>query len=159
MSLLRGGLVFSAVAAPFVALREVVSGSMRVEGPVASGIAGGVAGYFGGLFVWGPCWRMVGGSAVGLGVGCGMADWVLRGLEWRRKVWLVGREDAGGGRWGAGGLAWLAGVREVDREYEELLERQRMVVEALEMEQRRIAVLLQALKERKAEDEGERPVP
>lgn len=158
VSALRGGAVCGVVTAPLMMLREVVRAGMKVEGPAASGIAGGVAGYFGGLFLWGPCWRVVGGSAVGVGMGCAMVDWVVAGLDWRRKVLLAGGADEGGrGSWERL-LRWVPGVSEVDREYEELLERQRAVVEALEVEQRRIAVLLQALKERRAQGDGERPM-
>lgn len=137
MSVVRGGMLASCVAMPFVALREVIAAGTGVEGRMASVIAGGFAGYVGGLVVCGGRWRVVGEGVLLGGMGCGVLDWVVGGLQWRRKVWMVGG-DAKSWDWEA-----------VDGEYEELLERRRVTAEALEREQRRIELLVRALEQKR----------
>lgn len=161
---MRAGIYCGALAAPFFAMREVVAASMSVDGPVASAITGGFAGYFGALFWAGPHWKTLSHSAMVMGVGCGFLDIVMSGLDWKRKVFLVNRHDAAvkavaesaSGKDQGASLTqinwpvWFPVVKEIDEEYEELLRRQQATVLALEEEQARIAVLLNALESVKA---------
>lgn len=181
----RAGLACGVLAAPFFALREVVAAGVGVDGPVASAIAGGFAGYFGALVVSGPQWQAVSHGAMVVGIGCGVVDIVVSGLDWRRKVYLVDRHDAavtaaaaalrnksaaeadGTGAGGEGSLSvrssqrdalspwlkwpvWFPVLKEIDEEYHELIRRQEATVLALEEEQARIALLLEALESVKA---------
>lgn len=165
---IRHGLQSTALFAPFFLVREAVVSGLQVDGAVASALTGGMAGYVGSLAVSGRNWKLVGHSTMVMGVGCGLLDLVVGSLEWRRKMFLVGRHDmavraaaaqemaekvpvenegaqevrAG---WLAKWLVWLVPLRDVDAEYEDLLRRQEATVVALEEEQKRIAVLLQAL--------------
>lgn len=172
---IRAGTACGLFAAPFFALREVVAAGAGVDGPVASAVAGGFAGYFGALFVSGPHWKAVSHGAMVVGVTCGFADVVLSGLDWRRKVYLVNRHDSVVAAVSAstdnGDKAthvvqirtdgaeppswmkwpvWFPVFKELDEEYDELLRRQRATVVALEEEQARIALLLEALESVKA---------
>eukprot|EP00178_Gracilaria_changii_P004560 TRINITY_DN173_c0_g1_i15.p9 TRINITY_DN173_c0_g1~~TRINITY_DN173_c0_g1_i15.p9 ORF type:complete len:254 (+),score=73.58 TRINITY_DN173_c0_g1_i15:137-898(+) len=165
-SSVRAGVACAMLAAPLFAVREVVAASMAVDGPVASAITGGVAGYFGALFTVGPCWHSVSRSAMLMGVGCGFVDVVLSALDWKRKLYLLRRHDEAV-RAAADNMQqqqqqqqrhhakahsapfkwpyWFPVVRQIDHEYEDLLRRQRATVRALEEEQARIALLLEAL--------------
>lgn len=155
----RSAAAGAALAGSFLAVREaLVRGGG--EGPAVSAVAGGVAGYFGALAAVGPSWAAVTrGAAVG-GVGCGVLDAVLRGLDWRRKVYAVAAEEeralraAGGGGasvpadvapWWTRWPVWFPVLKQVDCEYEELLRRREATLLALEEEQGRIAALLEAL--------------
>lgn len=153
----RAGVACSAFAAPFFALREVVAASMKVDGPVASAITGGFAGYFGALIVTGPNWNAVTHTAMAAGLGAGLVDAVVGGVEWKRKMWLVNRAD----RLTASASldvdpktspwpVWFPVVKQADEEYEKLLTRQQAIVVALEEEQQRIKTLLRAIETLKA---------
>ncbi|CAN8069543.1 unnamed protein product [Agarophyton chilense] len=173
----RAGVACAMLATPFFTVREVVAASMAVDGPVASAMTGGVAGYFGALVTLGPCWKSISRSAMLMGVGCGFVDILLSGLDWKRKLYLVNRHDAAVAaaaenvntphqhphqppqlhqppqpapsapfKW----PHWFPVVKQIDDEYEELLRRQRATVQALEQEQARIALLLEALESVKA---------
>lgn len=162
-SVFRGALACSFFATPFFALREVVAAGLHVDGPVASTVAGGVAGYVGALLVSGPHWKTVSHSAMAVGVGCGLVDIVVSRLDWQRKAFLVNRHDAAvaaaaeaAERKDITGTverpnswfklpSWFPGLKEIDEEYQDLLRRQEATVLALEQEQARIAVLLEAL--------------
>lgn len=175
-SILRAGISCGALAAPFFALREIVAVNAGVDGPVASAITGGVAGYVGALFVAGPHWKTVTHSALAVGMGCGVIDFVVSGLNAKRKSLIVDRQDAAaeastaqatvnGNRAGGDGVAdekrvdgqswwrwhrWFPVLRDMDEEYHELLRRQKATVIALDEEQARIATLLEALEHIKA---------
>ena len=154
---LRAGLACTVFAAPFFAFREVVAASMNVHGPVASAISGGFAGYFGALFVSGPHWKTISHSAMVMGVGCGFLDVLISGIDWKRKVFLVNRQDE---KAAANNIpqsaswftwpSWIPVVEEIDQEYEDLIRRQKATVLALEEEQARIAMLLRAIDSVKA---------
>lgn len=92
---LHTGAACGALAAPFFALREAVVVGAGVDGPAASFIAGGVAGYFGALAFGGAAGAR--GSALAVGVGCGVADALISAVDWRRKLYLVRRADTGAG--------------------------------------------------------------
>lgn len=164
-SVFRGGLACSFFAAPFFALREAVAAGLHVDGPVASTVAGGLAGYVGALLVSGPHWRTVSHSAMAVGMSCGLVDVVVSILDWQRKAFLVNRHDAAVAAAAAAAStdmkeiygsversnswfklpSWFSGLKEIDVEYQELLRRQEATVLALEQEQARIAVLMDAL--------------
>lgn len=178
-SILRAGMTCGALAAPFFALRELVALQAAVDGPVASAVAGGFAGYVGGLFVAGPHWKTVSHSAMVVGIGCGVVDFVVSGLNVKRKAMIVERQDAAAARAKNAANAkdeivgvvrddersvdgrslssswwrWSGGfpvLRDMDEEYYELLRRQKATVMALDEEQARIAILLEALENIKA---------
>ncbi|CDF40213.1 unnamed protein product [Chondrus crispus] len=160
---LRGGLVCGVFTAPFFAFREVLTARLHMDGPMASTIAGGIAGYVGSLFIAGPHWKTVSHSAMAVGIGCGFADIVVSRLDWQRKVYIVNRHDAavkaaaeqveskesGASVQRSNSFfklpSWLPGLNDIDNEYQDLLRRQEATVVALEKEQARIAVLLEAL--------------